>query len=128
MLNEQPVLIWSDDQNKWIDTLIYFVNQPATTIEENQVFSSSAGSFNPTSGYKELLPEGSIFPNTEIWYADYSKTKKIIEKNIVWSGVVPIKIDYKLYDTDGITITKHIQDEMNYTNKIFLTTITRKNV
>lgn len=30
-INEQPILIWSPTQNKWISTYLYFTDQPATT-------------------------------------------------------------------------------------------------
>jgi|ERR1035437_2265574 hypothetical protein len=135
MLNEQPILIWSDKERKWISKTIYFVNQPATTTNildidtDASTPTTSEASFNPvfepTSGYKEILPLGSIFPTTETWYTDNSKTKKIVEKDIVWSKLVPSAITYKLYSSDGSTIITQIHDELNYYNNIFLTKITR---
>src|ERR1035437_1124658 len=118
MLNEQPILIWSAAQNKWISTLIYFTNQPATTTNikdidgANDTSSTSVPQTtpslnpepNPNSGYQELLPLGTIFPTTETWYTDAGKTKKIVEKNITWHNAVPTVILYKTYAADGITI------------------------
>ena len=98
MLNEQPVLIWSPTQNKWISTIIYFTYQPATTTnikdidgagDDNTTANISIPSITknlilgPITGYQELLPLGSIFPTTEIWYTDSSKAQKIIEKDIL---------------------------------------------
>jgi hypothetical protein len=137
MLNEQPILIWSTTQNKWISTLIYFVDQPATTTNIQDI--DGAGDHTtttpsqtiltfpsePTSGYCEILPLGSIFPTSKIWYIDNTKTIKIMEEDITWLGVVPIYIIYTFYAADGIAIIQKIQDIINYTKKIIITNITR---
>ena len=136
MLNEQPVLIWSAEQNRWISTTIYFVDQPATTTNILDIDTDTTSSvpaptaisslfIEPTSGYQEILPLGSICPETEIWYTDSSKTKKIVEKDIVWSGLVPVTINYKLYAADGVTVTQKIRDEMSYDKNIFPTSVIR---
>jgi len=144
MLNEQPILIWSAQENKWISTTIYFTNQPATTtnildidtdtnIDIDTITTPPATNifnpnFEPTAGYQELLPLGSIFPTTEIWYTDSSKTKKIIEKDITWSGAVPITIFYKFYASDGITIIQQSRDDLSYNKHIFPTHIVRSSI
>jgi hypothetical protein len=135
MLNEQPVLIWSITQNKWISTLIYFVDQPATTTnildidgagdQTSVVTPASVIPLNPTAGYQEILPLGSIFPTSETWYIDHTKTKKIMEKVITWLSVVPINIIYTFYAADGLTIMRQIQDEISYTKKIFVSNVVR---
>jgi|ERR1700722_2813117 len=151
--NEQPVLIWSVTQNKWISTYLYFVDQPATTtnildIDNGYVAPTTVGpagpqgvpgppgpqgipgtsgsvDLTPTSGYQVFLPLGSIFPTSEIWYTDNTETLKIVEKDITWSGVVPTNIVYKFYATDGITITQKIKDVITYTNHIIVENIFR---
>jgi hypothetical protein len=138
-LNEQPIMIWSPTENKWISTYLYFTDQPATTtnildIDNGYTPPASTVSttpnafspnFSPTSGYQVLLPLGSFFPTTEIWYTDSSKTAKIVEKDITWSGIVPTTIVYKLYAADGITIAQEIQDVISYTKKIIVASVAR---
>ena len=142
MLNEQPVLIWSPTQNKWVSTLMYFTNQPAETTNIKDIDGANDTTqststppattpapaqsiLNPTSGYQELLPLGSIFPTTETWYVDSSKTHKIIEKNITWTKGAPTIILYKIYAADGITINKEMRDEISYIKNIIPASVTR---
>lgn len=50
------------------------------------------------------------------WYASAAKTAKILEKNITYSGVLPITIEYKVYDTDGMTVLATSTDTITYAN------------
>src|ERR1019366_6006291 len=105
MLNEQPILIWSVTQNRWVSTLIYFTNQPAATTNIKDIDGANDATsqqstpspqptpsdfteLSPKSGYQELLPLGAIFPTNEIWYTDAGKAKKIVEKDITWHRTV----------------------------------------
>ncbi|HEY5268100.1 MAG TPA: hypothetical protein VII94_03120 [Candidatus Saccharimonadales bacterium] len=129
MASEYNVMIWSVTEQKWISTYLYFPSEsPGEVINETIIneYGSTVEStnFEPTSGYQELLPVDSIFPTNETWYTDNTKTKKIIEKDFTWQGVVPTVIIYKLYATDGITITQTIQDTITYSS-IFEQSITR---
>ena len=133
MASEYNVLIWSVTENKWVKTLLYFPtplpddDTLLPSIPDNDPPPSSpveSVNFEPTFGYQEFLPINSIFPTSETWYTDISKSKKIIEKDYIWSGAVPITIVYKLYATDGITITQTIQDEITY-NRIFEQSVIR---
>lgn len=50
------------------------------------------------------------------WYASAAKAAKILEKNITYTGVLPITIEYKVYDTDGMTVLATSTDTITYTN------------
>lgn len=77
-----------------------------------------AGGF--TSGaYKEILPAGDPFPTSIIWWESSAKLKKIVEKTITVSGVgvstiKPTPIEWKMYDTDGVTVLATVSDAITY--------------
>jgi hypothetical protein len=136
MSSEYNVKIWSVTEEKWVDTYIYFPDEPAQDHPSpapgssitiiNEVSSSLESlNFEPTSGYQELTPTDSIFPTKEVWYTSSDKIKKIVEKNITWSGVVPTVIVYNLYAADGVTISPPLQDTISHPDTIFKPTITR---
>lgn len=77
------------------------------------------GSGFASGAYKISYPSGSIFPSSIIWYADQTLTQKIIEKRIIWNGVAPISITYIIYDIDGISIVKTVNDSIVYQSNIF---------
>lgn len=79
-----------------------------------------------TGAFKEILPLGSPFPLSIIWYFDSTKTKKIVEKLITRnSDQFPTDITVNIYDTDGITIAHSITDNITYTNTAFESSRTR---
>jgi hypothetical protein len=86
---------------------------------------SGPGDGFASGAYEEILPSGSIFPTSVIWYVDSSKAQKIFEKLITWDGVVPSVITYNMYATDGITIIHSATDTISYVNVIFETSRTR---
>jgi hypothetical protein len=75
--------------------------------------------------YKEITPSASVFPTHVTWYIDNTKSQKIVEKILVWTGAVPTTITWNLYDTDGITIVQSAIDTINYVNNIFEVNRTR---
>ena len=76
-----------------------------------------------TSGaYRETT--GTVFPTAVIWWESSSKLKKIVEKNITWTGVNPTTIEWKVYDTDVSTLLATVSDAISYTG-IFETSRTR---
>lgn len=77
-----------------------------------------------TTPFKESLPYGDIFPTSIIWYTDNTKTKKIIEKLVSWSGVLPQTVTWNMYAVDGVTVVQSATDTISYTD-VFETTITR---
>ena len=77
-----------------------------------------------TGAFKEILPSGSVFPTSEIWWKSSSKIDKIVELGTTWSGVNITQEEWKVYDTDGSTVLATITDAISYSS-IFETTRTR---
>lgn len=69
-----------------------------------------------TSGaYRETLPLADPFPTSIIWWTSLAQTTKLVEKTIVRdSQQNPVTINWKVYDTDGITILTSITDTITY--------------
>jgi hypothetical protein len=80
--------------------------------------------FSPTP-YKEVTPFANIFPTAITWYIDNTKTQKIMEKLIVWNGIVPSTITWNVYQPDGVTIAQSATDTITYQNTIFEISRTR---
>lgn len=72
-----------------------------------------------SGAYKNITPAGSVFPTSIIWYVDGTLTQKIVEKTIVWSGVVPNIITWKVYNPDGVTVAHMVSDSISYVNNVF---------
>lgn len=99
-------------EHQTLRQLIHFIDQgPADG------FSSGA--------YKVVSPSGSIIPTSIIWYVDNTLAQKIVEKTIVWTGIVPSTITWKVYNTDGVTVAHTVSDSITYVNNIFEHTRTR---
>lgn len=78
-----------------------------------------------SGAYKEILPSGSPFPSSEIWYTSSAKTDKIVELNITRNEAqAPILEEWNMYDTDGFTISATVIDNIAY-NGPFETNRTR---
>lgn len=78
-----------------------------------------------SGAYKEISPVPSLYPTSVIWYVDSTKTQKIVEQTIVWTGVVPTTITWEVYNSDGTTVAHTVSDTISYTNNIFETSRTR---
>lgn len=99
----------SAEQHRVLRQLIHFIdNGPA------EGFASGA--------YRETT--GTVFPTAVIWWESSSKLKKIVEKNITWSGSNPTTIEWKIYDTDGSTLLTTVTDTITYSG-VFETSRTR---
>lgn len=97
------------DQHKALRQLIHFIdNGPA------EGFSSGA--------YREVV--GTVKPTAVVWYTDSGKADKIVEKNIIWTGVNPTTIEWKMYAVDGSTVLATVSDAVTYSG-IFETSRTR---
>lgn len=95
----------SEAQHKTIRQLIHFISEgPA------EGFASGA--------YKEVLPSGSIFPTSIIWWESSSKLKKIVEQTVTWTGVNPTTEVWKIYDTDGSTVLATVSDTISYSGVV----------
>jgi hypothetical protein len=78
-----------------------------------------------SGAYKEVLPSGNPFPTSIIWYLDSGKTKKLVEKLIIYDiHKFPFMITWNMYNTDGVTIVHTITDTITY-NAAFESTRTR---
>lgn len=90
------------DAHKILRQLIHFIDEgPA------EGFTSDA--------YKEVT--GLRFPTSIVWWESSSKSKKIVEQNITWTGVLPTTVEWKVYDTDGSTVLATVTDTITYTGR-----------
>ena len=99
----------TEEGHKILRQLIHFIdNGPA------EGFTSGA--------YRETT--GTVFPTQILWWESSSKLKKIVEKNITWTGANPTTIEWKIYDTDGSTLLATVSDAISYSG-VFETSRTR---
>jgi hypothetical protein len=89
----------SESQHKILRQLIHFIDGgPA------EGFTSGA--------YRETT--GTVFPTAIIWWESSDKLKKIVSKEMTWSGAFPSTIVWKVYDTDGTTVLATVTDTISY--------------
>lgn len=69
-----------------------------------------------TSGaYREVLPAADPFPTSVVWWTDNTKTSKICDKTTTYNpNKTPATIQYRAYDTDGVTVLATVTDTMTY--------------
>lgn len=67
-----------------------------------------------SGAFKELLPEGNIFPTTITWYESSDKSQKIVERTITWSGARIVTDHWEMFDTDGTTLLAYVTDSYVY--------------
>ena len=60
----------------------------------------------------------------QVWYEDATKTQKIVELTITYSGILPITEVWKMYDMDGVTLLLTLTDAITYSG-VFEATRTR---
>jgi hypothetical protein len=77
-----------------------------------------------TGAYRENTPSPDPFPTAVIWYDDNTKTKKLVEKLITYTGPVATQVQWKMYDTDGATVLATVTDAISYSG-VFETSRTR---
>ena len=77
-----------------------------------------------SGAYRERLPSGSLFPTSFIWWESSSKIKKIVERTITWTGILVTTDQWKVYDTDGVTVLATVTDTISYSG-LFETSRTR---
>lgn len=66
-----------------------------------------------SGAYREIT--GGFFPTSIIWYEDVTKTQKIIEKTITRNpNLTPITVQWKAYDSDGVTLLSTVTDTITY--------------
>lgn len=77
-----------------------------------------------SGAFKEII--GQPFPTSSTWYVNATKTQKIVEKIITYSGTVfPQTIAWNMYDVNGITVLHTVVDTIIYQDNIFESTRTR---
>lgn len=100
-----PAAVVEQDEHKALRHLIHFIDEGPTCG-----FASGA--------YKEVLPSGSAFPTSVIWWESASKLQKIVEKTITRTGtgsnVAPTPIVWKMYAEDGVTVVCTVTDVITY--------------
>lgn len=72
-----------------------------------------------SGAFKEVLPQGSPFPTSVIWYVNSGKTQKIVEKLIERSAgsatnVKPTPITWIMYDETGTSVVAKVIDSITY--------------
>jgi len=72
-----------------------------------------------SGAFKEILPAGSTFPTSVIWYTDSGKTKKIVEKLIERSSggatnTKPTPITWIMYAENGVDVVAKVIDSITY--------------
>lgn len=91
-----------EPQHKTLRDLIHFIDE-------------GPGDGFATGAFKEVLPVGSPFPTSIIWYLDVAKTKKLVEKFITYTSVAfPSTIKWNMYDYDGVTLIHTVTDTITY--------------
>jgi len=91
----------TESQHRVLRQLIHFINDgPAEGFA--------------TGAYKEILPAANPFPTSAIWYESSSKSKKIIELTVTYTGAFPTTEEWKMYDTDGSTVLATVTDTISY--------------
>lgn len=89
----------TEAQHKLLRQLIHFIdNGPA------EGFASGA--------YREIT--GTVFPSVVTWWESSEKLKKIVSKELTWTGAFPSSIVWKVYDTDGSTVLATVTDAISY--------------
>jgi len=72
------------------------------------------------SSFNETLMHRAVFPSASIWYTDNTKTSRIIEQELVYTGnnIVPSQSIFRVYEQDGTTVKTTSTDTIYY-NGIF---------
>jgi len=114
--NSNDQMTFSDVENVPAKVLSDFLTQDKHKSLRQLVHLAHNGPYEGfQSGlYKEVLPSGSPFPTSITWWDSSSKTKKIVEKTISWSGAFPVSITWKAYSSDGSTVLSTVTDSITY--------------
>lgn len=71
------------------------------------------GPFEGFSGAVKDTDTG-VFSTGSIWFTDSGRTKKIIDKSVTRTGILPTEIVWNVYDLDGLTILNTAIDTITY--------------
>jgi hypothetical protein len=89
-----------------------------------QLIHLADGSGGPYEGfssgsYRETLPAGALFPTSVIWYSDYTKSNKIVSKDITYYSLnCPSVLTWTVYAPDGTTELSVVTDTISYVGSL----------
>ena len=87
-------------QHKALRDLIHF-------IDDGPADGFASGS------YKETTYNG-VFPTVIDWWEDVTKTQRIVDLTITYTGAFPTTEVWRMYDTDGVTVLVTLTDTITY--------------
>lgn len=75
-----------------------------------------ADSSGPFEGFSGVVKDTdtSVFSTGSIWFTDLNRTKKIIDKTVLRTGIFPTSIRWNAYNADGSTIESIAVDNIIY--------------
>jgi len=76
--------------------------------------SGGPGDGFASGAFREIT--GGVFPTSIIWWESSAKLKKLLERTITWgtSPKVPTQDQFKIYDTDGVTVLATATDTISH--------------
>jgi hypothetical protein len=75
------------------------------------------GSGFASGAFRETISSG-VFPTEIIWWEDGTKTGRIVDLAIVYSGAFPSSETWRMYDTDGSTVLITLVDAISYSGAV----------
>ena len=75
------------------------------------------GSGFASGAFRETISSGP-FPTEVIWWEDGTKTGRIVDLAIVYSGAFPSSETWRMYDTDGSTVLITLVDAISYSGAV----------
>ena len=77
----------------------------------------------PSGAVRDTTYSGA-FPAVVDWWEDATKTQRIVDLTITYTGAFPTTEQWRMYDTDGVTVLVTLTDAITYSGA-FETTRTR---
>jgi len=73
-----------------------------------------------SGAYKETFYSGALITQ-EIWWEDNTKTQKIVQLDVTYTGSLPTTEVWQMYDTDGVTVLVTLTDVITYNGGLEIT-------
>lgn len=70
-----------------------------------------------TGSYKEIQYNGALITQ-EIWWEDNTKTQKIVQLDVTYTGAFPTTEVWQMFDTDGVSVLVTLTDSITYTGAL----------
>ena len=90
----------TEPQHKALRDLIHFIDDGPS-----DGFASGA--------VKDVIYQG-FFPSTIEWWEDATRTQRIVDLTVTYSGAFPTSEQWRMYDTDGVTVLVTLTDAISY--------------